>query len=202
MEIIESLKAGLAAGETENDLARKVFLSYQTLIFKDKQDIEFLIKNSIKENLNVPFLSIQVTGSSKTGISFFKKTKFTPGSSDLDVSIINLELYNRLLEVVHNITKGFTDLSVFPSFHGKPSNKQFINNLKKGFINPVFMPDCEEKSKWLDFFRSLSNDYFRLFKDINGAVYSSEYFFECKQVECIEEFKGNMKAYDSLPSKI
>jgi hypothetical protein len=202
MEVLESLKKGLELGVNDNDLARKFFLSYQTLAFKDLQDIEFNIKDAIKKQLNVPFVSVQVTGSSKTGVSFFKKTKFTEGESDLDVSIISLDLYNRFLEEVHRITNGFTDLSVFPEFHGKSTDKQFINNLKKGFINPFFMPDCEEKSKWLDFFRELSNDYFRLFKDINGAIYSSEYFFECKQAECIEEFKGNMKAYDSLPSKI
>lgn len=202
MEVRESLKKGLESGESDNDLARKIFLSYQTLAFKNRQDIEYSIKNQIKNQLNVPFVSIQITGSSKTGISFFKKTMFTEGESDLDVSIISLDLYNRFLEEVHKITNGFTDLSVFPEFRGKQTNKQFINNLKKGFINPFFMPDCREKSKWLDFFRELSNEYFRLFKDINGAIYSSEYFFECKQAECIEEFKGNMKAYDSLPSKI
>ena len=64
------------------------------------------------------------------------------------------------------------------------------------------MPDCREKSEWLDFFRRLSNNYFEKFKNINGGIYSSEYFFECKQVECIEEFKRNIRAYDSLPSKI
>ncbi|PMN65403.1 hypothetical protein [Enterovibrio norvegicus] len=202
MEILESLKKGLESGDSDNDLARKFFLSYQTLIFKDQQDTEFSIKDRIKKELNIPFVSIQVTGSSKTGVSFFKKTKFTEGESDLDISIINLDLYNHFLEEVHKITNGFTDLSVFPEFKGKSTDKQFINNLKKGFINPFFMPDCEKKSKWLDFFREVSNDYFRLFKSINGAIYSSEYFFECKQAECIEEFKGNMKAYDSLPSKI
>ena len=64
------------------------------------------------------------------------------------------------------------------------------------------MATCHERSEWLDFFRLLSNDYFEKFKSINGAIYSSEYFFECKQVECIEEFERNIKAYDSLPSKI
>lgn len=202
MEVLESLKKGLEAGESDNDMARKIFLSYQTLVFRDRQDIEYEIKNQIKNQLDVPFVSIQITGSSKTGVSFFNKTVFTEGESDLDVSIISLDLYNVFLEEVHDITKGFTDLSVFPEFRGRSTDKQFISNLKKGFINPFFMPDCAKKSKWLDFFRELSNDYFRLFKDINGAIYSSEYFFECKQAECIEEFKGNIKAYDNLPSKI
>ncbi|WP_415898810.1 hypothetical protein [Neptuniibacter sp. QD48_11] len=202
MDIIGILNKDLDSGMDEADLARKIFLSYQTLIFKDKQDIEYEIKNEIKNELITPFSSIQVTGSSKTGISFFKKTKFTEGESDLDISVINLGLYNQYLEEVHKVTDGFTNLSVFPEYCGKSTNKQFINNLKKGFINPFFMPDCEMKSKWLDFFRNISNEYFDLFKSINGAIYASEYFFECKQVECITEFKNNRAEYDSLPSKI
>ncbi|RCW19647.1 hypothetical protein [Vibrio harveyi] len=202
MDIVSILKSDLDSGMQEADLARKIFLSYQTLIFKDKQDIEYSIKNKIRKELKTPFSSIQVTGSSKTGISFFKKTKFTEGESDLDISVINLNLYNQYLEEVHKVTDGFSNLSVFPEYYGKSTDKQFINNLKKGFINPFFMPDCELKSNWLDFFRNISNEHFDLFKSINGAIYASEYFFECKQVECIEEFKNNRADYDSLPSKI
>lgn len=202
MEVIDCIKRGIEAGEASNDLARKVFLSYQTTVFKNNEDIEFKIKDAIKNHLKVPFLSIQVAGSAKTGVSFFNKTKFTEGESDLDISIISLELYNRFLEIVHQTTSGFTNLTVFPSYRGQPTHKQFLNNLKKGFINPFFIPECEERSEWLDFFRHLSNDHYDLFKNINGAMYSSEYFFEHKQAECIEEFEGNMKSYDTLSSKI
>jgi len=202
MYVVNSLKKGIEAGEHHTDLARKLFLSYQTTVFRDNEDLEYIIKNKIKQHLKIPFTSIQVTGSSKTGFSFFKRTKFTEGKSDLDISIISLGLYNHFLEVVHKRTIGFTDLSVFPEFRGQQTNKQFIKNLQKGFINPVWMPDCDEKSGWLDFFRLLSNDYFEKFKSINGAIYSSEYFFECKQSLCIEEFERNVRAYDSLPSKI
>ena len=202
MHVINSLKKGIETGEHHNDLARKLFLSYQTMVFKENEDLEYIIKNTIKQHLKIPFTNIQVTGSSKTGFSFFKKTKFTEGKSDLDISIINLDLYNHFLEIVHKETLAFTDLSVFPEFRGQRTDKQFIKNFQKGFINPFFMPDCREKSEWLDFFRHLSNEYFEKFKSINGAMYSSEYFFECKQVECIEEFERNIRAYDSLPSKI
>lgn len=202
MSVIDCLKKGVIAGDAPNELARKIFLSYQTSVFTGNQDVEYTIRNSIKNYLKVPFLSIQVTGSSKTGFSFFKKTKFTEGKSDLDISIISLPLYNNFLEVVHRVSRGFTDLSVFPLFRTQRTDRQFISNLKKGFINPFFMPDCNEKSEWLDFFRHLSNDHYLLFKEINGAMYSSEYFFECKQAECIEEFQRDTEAYDSLPSKI
>jgi hypothetical protein len=62
------------------------------------------------------------------------------------------------------------------------------------------MPSCELKSKWLDFFNSLSNNHFDLFKNINGGIYASEYFFVCKQEECIIQYKKNPDLYDKISS--
>jgi len=202
MNVVENIKTSIARGDEPIDLARKVFLSYQSQVFHDREDIEYEIKNSIKKHLKIPFISIQVAGSAKTGFSFFKQTLFTEGKSDLDISIISLDLYNSFLETAHKQTKGFTNLTVFPEYKGKRTDRQFLEGIKKGFFNPFFMPNCVEKTEWLDFFRHLSNDYYQVFKNINAGIYSSEYFFEYKQIECIEEFKGKVNAYDSLSSKI
>ncbi len=201
-EFVQILKNDINKRTNHDDLSRKIFLSYKTAVFKDDQETEFKIKNNIQERLKTPFSSIHVTGSSKTGFSFFNRTMFTLGASDLDVSIINLNLYNFYLETAHKETKGFTDLTKFPLYKGQRTDRQFLNNLQKGFINPFFMPDCQSKSSWLGFFRDISNRYTVKFSNINGAIYSSEYFFEQKQVECIEEFERNIKAYDSLSSKV
>jgi len=202
MTTIEGIKRGLTQGSSSIEIARKVFLSYQSSAFNGREDIEFEIKNAIKKHLKIPFVSIQIVGSAKSGFSFVNRTLFTDGESDLDVSIISLDLYNSFLELAHAKTDGFTDLSKFPLYHGKPTDKQFINSIKKGYINPFFMPDCPEKIEWLDFFRHLSNNYFKIFSNINAGIYSSEYFFEYKQADCIEKFKEDINIYDSLPSKI
>lgn len=202
MNVVENIKGCISNNEEPIDIARKIFLSYQTQAFAGREDIEYVIKNSIKEHLKIPFSSIHVAGSAKSGFSFFNQTLFTEGKSDLDISIISLELYNRLLETSHKKADGFSDLSVFPEFKRKPTHQQFLNGIKKGFFNPFFMPDCHEKIEWLDFFRHLSNDYYKIFKNINAGVYASEYFFEYKQAECIKEFKGKVSLYDSLSSKI
>jgi len=202
MNVVESIKGSLSNNEEPIDIARKIFLSYQTQAFTGREDIEYAIKNTIKDHLKIPFTSIHVVGSAKSGFSFFNQTLFTEGKSDLDISIISLELYNRLLEISHKKTSGFTDLSVFVEFRGKPTHRQFLDGIKRGFFNPFFMPDCDEKREWFDFFRHLSNDHYNIFKNINAGVYSSEYFFEYKQAQCIEEFRGKVSLYDSLSSKI
>lgn len=202
MDFIDKIKSDIQDKGVSLELTRKFFLSYKGFIFKDKEDLEFDIINSIKKEFGVDFLNIQFSGSSKTGFSFFKKTLFTLGESDLDISIINLDIYNKFLEIAHRESKSFSDLSVFPVFNGNSSEKQFIKNLRKGFINPYYMPLCKERSEWLDIFRIISNKHISIFKSINGCIYASEYFFESKQIECLEEFERSMNSYDTLSSKV
>ncbi len=200
MTVIKGIKSGIDKGDSNQAIARKIFLSYTTEIFKENQDAEFYIKNSISTAFDIPFSSIEIVGSGKTGLSFFKDKPFEPGVSDLDIAVISLPLYNKFCEISHEVSRGYGNLEVFPIYKGQRTDKQFIKSLKNGFINPFFMPKSEMKSKWLDFFNSLSNGYFELFKNINGGIYSSEYFFEYKQTECIEEYIKNPKKYDEISS--
>ena len=202
MNAVKGIKSGIKNSDSKETIARKLYLSHSTHIFKENPDAEFYIKNAISLEFEIPFTSIQIVGSSKTGFSFFKDTLFKPGISDLDIAVISLPLYNKFCETSHSVTDGYSKLELFPRFKGQRTDKQFIKSLKKGFINPFFMPKSEIKSKWLDFFNSISNNYFELFKSINGGIYSSEYFFEYKQSECIDEYNKNPKKYDKISSKV
>lgn len=198
MNCIEGIKSGLSSKQSSRHIARKIFLSYSTEIFKENPDIEFFIKNEISERFEIPFSTIEIVGSSKTGLSFFKDKKFEPGKSDLDIAIISLPLFNKFNEISHTITNGYTNLVDFPFFKGYKTDEQFRKGLSNGFVNPFFMPNCELKALWLEFFNQISNKYFELFKNINGGIYASEYFFEFKQIECIEKYKSNSEFYDKL----
>lgn len=201
MKSIVGIKNGIEKNETSKVIARKLFLSYSTEVFKENEDKEFYIKDTIARKFEVPFSSIEIAGSSKTGLSFFKDKKFEPGKSDLDIAIISLPLFNKFSEVAHQHSQGYSNLTVFPFYKGMNTVKQFRKGISnKGFVNPFFMPNCELKSKWLDFFNALSNNYFDLFKKINGGIYASEYFFECKQEVCINQYKKNPELYDKISS--
>ena len=201
MKSIVGIKNGIEKAEPSKIIARKLFLSYSTEVFKENEDKEFYIKDNIASQFDIPFGSIEIAGSSKTGLSFFKDKKFEPGKSDLDIAIISLPLFNKFSETAHQLTKGYSDLTVFPFFKGLSTAQQFRKGISNnGFVNPFFMPNCELKSKWLDFFNSLSNNHFDLFKNINGGIYASEYFFESKQEECINQYKKNPELYDKISS--
>lgn len=202
MNYADEIKKSIDSGGNSRDIARKVYLLYQAHAFIDREEMEYDIKNSIKENLNVPFTSIQIVGSAKTGFSVFRSTSFTERKSDLDVSIISNELYNELVEISHKETNGYCDLRAFEQYKGRDTHVQFKNGLEKGFLNPFYMPNCKRKTEWLSYFRNLSSNYYKVFKNINAGVYSSEYFFEYKQSECIDKFRESKDSYDSLPSKV
>ena len=201
MKAINGIKSSLGKNDKKREIARKIYLSYPTHVFVDSEDDEFEIKNSIAIRFNVPFSSIQIVGSSKTGISLIKSSLFKAGKSDLDIAIISLPLFNKIMEMSYEISSGYTDNTKFPIYRRYCTDKQFKNGLLKGFINPFFMPNCEFKTKWLEFFNLLSNR-FELFKNINAGIYASETFFEFKQEECINQYQTNPEHYDKISSQI
>ena len=76
MRAIQGIKSGLTNSDSNSTISKKIYLSYFTEVFKNNEDKEFYIKNAISENFDVPFSSIAVSGSSKTGFSFFKEKLF------------------------------------------------------------------------------------------------------------------------------
>lgn len=180
----------LEKGTPNNIIARKIFLSYPTSVFIGNEDIGFNICNEISEYFNIPIVNIQVVGSSKIGYSYINSKPFIPGKSDLDIAIVDLQLFNKYLEIVHSITNGYTDLTNFKiDENGKSDYYYFSKCIVKGMFRPDLMPYHKIKLEWKDFFRTLSSKYFRLFKNINAGVYSSQYFFEQKQAGLIGKFK-------------
>lgn len=198
---IQWIKSWVINNDAEVIIARKVYLSYMTEVFRDDEDREFYIKNSIASNFKIPFSSIEIVWSAKTWLSFVKDKVFVAWESDLDVAIISHYLFNKFLEISHRISKGYSDLTVFPVIRWINTHKQFRDSVtNNGFFNPFLMPDCSEKFEWFAFFNKLSNPHFDLFKNINWWIYLSEYFFEQKQLYNIEKYNSNPTTYDSLSS--
>lgn len=190
------MHAGISQKLSDNEIARKIFLSYPTDVFKDKLDMEFDIRNRISERFDIPITSIQVSGSAKTGYSYHKEKNFELGISDLDVSIINEKLFLQYMRIAYRTTKGYCDLSKFSSSKGLSGGeiqKSFIQYIGKGLLRPDLLPNCREKEEWFKFFNELSQDYFKIFKNINAGIYCTEFFYEHKQADVIRKFKEERK---------
>jgi hypothetical protein len=189
MKSIETIKSSITNKESFKIIARKIFLSYPTFAFFNREEMEFQIKNEVSGYFKIAFGSVQIGGSSKTGFSPYKNRGFVEGESDLDVAIINNPLFTTFSEISHMQTKGYSDLSKF-TYNSKTGQNDFHffqSNLSNGYFRPDLMPNSKEKSEWFTFFNQLSNKYFEIFKSINAGIYASEYFFETKQIDCIRK---------------
>lgn len=188
MTHLESIDEGLQANLPHNEIVRKVYLSYPTSVLVGNEERQYKIFNEISEYFNVPIMNIQVVGSSKTGYSFHKKTPFNPVTSDLDIAIIDQNLFQNYTEWVFKSTSGFTDRTGFTSYDGKSNYSQYTNCVAKGIFRPDLMPTGKKRLNWLKFFGQLSSQNKDLFKSINAGIYLSQTFFEFKQTSNINEY--------------
>lgn len=191
MDHIESIEIGLKEQRSYNEIARKIFLTLPTKALIGDEEKQYLILNEISSHFSVPITSIQVAGSAKTGKSFIKNRDFLPKLSDLDIAIIDPNLYQRYTELIFKITRGYTDRTLFPLKDGKSAAQEFIDYIAKGIFRTDIMPSCRERAEWREFFGQLSRKHFDLFKSINACIYFSETFFESKQRSAIKIYKEN-----------
>ena len=189
MNYLDSIQSGLDGRKKHIEIARKIFLSHPTSAFKDKEEKQFEILNEVSDYFKIPITNIQVVGSSKRGQSFHKKTSFTPKSSDLDLAIIDSNLFVYFTELVYSSTKGFTDLSKFSRNKTGISNyDEYTQYLLKGIFRADLMPIGEIRAEWSMFFGKLSSKHNDLFKSINAGIYLSQRFFEIKQTSAIRNY--------------
>ncbi len=190
--ITDYVTAQLSRSVSHRVISRRLYLYDFSAVFADSPDVGFLILNDIKEHFNIPFSSIKIAGSAQIGHSFHKDKDFTPGESDLDVAIINEQLFKEYFELAHTFTRGYTDNTKFDMRSGNNTFEAFKESLCKGMFRPDLMPNCQKKTDHISFFNRLSNKHLTLFKSISCAIYFSEHFFEFKQQDIIPIIqKGN-----------
>jgi len=166
-------------------ISRKIYLSYPTMVFNDEPDIEFEIINEISEELGVPFTSVQIVGSAKTGFSYHKKRKFIAGESDLDVAIISPAKFIEMLDYAYILTNGYSTDVLFDNPQYADVFKAMI---KYGTVDPRYLPNGELKNRWEFFFRKLSNKYIKKFQYISARVFATQCLFEMYQSRAITSF--------------
>lgn len=184
------IQAGLIRGDHKSVIARKIYLSYPTFAFNADYEKEFYLLNEICIFFNVPFKSIQIAGSSKTGFSYFKQKEYESGVSDLDVAIIDRDLFIYYCEQVFLLTDGFSNLSKFGrTKDGISKYNLYRDSIMIGMFRPDLMPTSVLKKNWFNFFGRLSENYTDIFSDINAGIYLNEFYFEVKQSSNVDKYK-------------
>lgn len=188
MNHIEAIDKSLKEHLSYIEIVRKIYLTYPTKALIDKEEKQFDILNEISIYFGIPINHIQVCGSSKVGRSFHKKSEFTPQKSDLDIAIIDPDLFLKYSELVFGATKGLRDMTGFSKYGGGSNRDSYLAYISKGIFRPDYMPSCPQRVKWFEFFNQLSRKHSDYFKSINAGIYQSQVFFEYKQVENINNY--------------
>lgn len=171
------------------NLINDIFLLYLPLKIEHK--LLFKILKSIHEEFKIPFRDIKVVGSSHLGFSLCKTSEINSSEfkkfnddSDIDIAIINQELFHKLFNETITISNRFSNLTAFSKIEHVETFKQ---NILKGYIRPDTIPNCKLKNKWYRFFKELSIE---IDKRVSAAIYLNEKTFYFKLKEAVDKYQN------------
>lgn len=193
MDHCTSIDRGISENQSHRMIARKIYLTTPTFAFIGKEEKQYDILNEISEKLRIPLTTIHVVGSAKTGKSFHQKTDFIPGTSDLDIAIVDSQLFTKYLDIAFRISEGYSNKTKFPVNVNGSTYKEFVVNISKGIFRPDLMPHCFQRADWWRFFGRLSAKHTDLFSSINAGIYLSQTCFEYKQMSSITNYVEGKK---------
>lgn len=168
--------------------AQRIYLDQPSHALEGKHATEFAIKREISEYFDVPFRHVAFTGSAHLGFSPTKGTEFSPGTSDLDVALIDARLFQKYWAVLNEATRAFNDLSGF-SIHPRPREvAQTMQDMlvKRGALYHFFLPKCRISDRDASFLDGISRDHSHLFAKISIVIYMNEYAFCWKQNSALQ----------------
>jgi len=175
-------------GESSLMIARRIYFLSPTVAFEKEPDRELQVYQDVSNFFAIPFNSIQIVGSAKTGISLINSTPFSAESSDIDIAVVDQSLFMRYVEIAFAISEGYMRTELFPIKEGKPTRHSFMKYLAKGMFRPDLMPHCPERADWTSFFDRLSSNHRGFCSGMSAAIYASSVFFEWKQKLAIDKY--------------
>lgn len=148
MNRVDLIKQDLSKKTSHDDILKKLYFSVPTFAFENDCHKQYEIINEISCELNIPYYNIHVTGSAKLGVSLHKKTSFNQQSSDLDIAIIDKDLFIDLSEKIFYETLSFSDMKNFRRHRDGTSHGELYKAyLQKGIVMTNYMPSGETKRK-------------------------------------------------------
>lgn len=185
------IESAARAGYDSLAITRRVFFLFPTHAFREASGRQFDLYQEVADFFGVPFNSIHIVGSAKTGHSLFRGTPFDPETSDVDIALIDSAAFLRYVELAFLKSNGWRSRASFPLKGGNSTYQDFQHYLRRGIFRPDLMPTCRERGDWLSFFGTLSTKYRDVCNGISASIYVSAIFFEWKQKTAVELFLAN-----------
>lgn len=168
------------------DRCRLLYFLDSSYVQRDRNAPVVRMLGDFCETFDVSFSEVRIIGSATLGVSFHKQTVYAPESSDVDIAISSEAVYAKLLRSAVQATDGFTDNRKFT-----PDDLEvFKYSTLQGYIDPIRLPQCGEKDRWVQGLRDLSSHYIRHFSEITATVYCGFWFLEHKTASYIKKYLG------------
>lgn len=185
------IESAARAGYNSLSIARRVFFLFPTHAFSGAIERQFDLYQEVAAFFNVPFNSIHIVGSARTGVSLVHGTPFDSQNSDIDIALVDPTAYLKYTELAFVKSEGWRNRAAFPTKQGIGTRDDFLSYLTRGMFRPDLMPTCKERGDWLSFFGRLSRKYADVCNGISACIYASAMFFEWKQKLAVDMFLAN-----------
>lgn len=187
------IEDGAKAHLPRRQIARQLYFLSPSFAFDGNHGLQLTLYEKICEFLKLPLSAIRLVGSGHTGFSLVKNTPFDKSKSDLDIAIVDSQLYLDLFELAFDTTEGWRDVTKFAGSaqQQKATQKDFLRYLSKGVIRPDLMPSSPKKADWENFFGKLGDEYSDFCSGISAGVYARELFMAAKQESAIDAYLAN-----------
>lgn len=167
---------------TSDDIA---LLASEPFVHQDYRDHLFDIYEEVSRRLAVPTRAVMLTGSAFTGQRFSNGQPFAPGVSDLDVAVVDRDLFRELLLCASRATSYFRDQTPFKPARGHSTGTDTFKSFRsyafnRGIVRPDLMPDCPAKDLVESMCNDLTNKYIEIFSKISVSIYGDEEYFVAK----------------------
>ena len=128
------------AGETAVlDFCRKRLLHGTPKIFRGREDAYYDFRKRIANEFNVNFHEVFIIGSAKLGFSPHKQRLFSY-DSDVDVAIVSMALYERIMEYIHEYQMQLRDNRKAVTDRDLRNYHKFLEYGAIGWMRPDLLP--------------------------------------------------------------
>ncbi|WP_421595265.1 hypothetical protein [Rahnella sp. PD4] len=160
-EFLKEIRSLPDEEDSLKDFCRRKIIHGTPYIFMQREDDYYYFLKQIAVKYEIPFNSIHISGSGKLGFSFIKKTDFSL-NSDIDVTIISANLFDKIMDMVGDFQISLRQSSIYLTESQQTKYFDFLKYSAMGWIRPDLLPKksypSEFRKEWFDFFRSISYD--------------------------------------------
>ncbi len=176
-------------------MLRRVYCDQSSFELPEKHRVEFEIKEKVADYYAIDFNSVLICGSAHLGFSPNKETIFEIGKSDIDIAIVDSNLFQHIWSTVIEETHSFSYQHLFPLGPNRTNGAKFVQNMiaRRGLIHGHLLPKTPLFDTHRELTTELTKSYGTYFSKVSFGFYMNEIAFHLKQLSAIKGIFQNVE---------